>query len=101
MGSRVVRQGFGGGIAAYHDHMTAEPAPRTTDTEALMRDVEVARDELQAAYQSVGDAQAKLQSALRDAFAAGLDGPRLAQILGVSPSRVYQIRSGRSHGRPR
>lgn len=81
--------------------MTAEPAHRTTDTAALVRDVEVARDELQAAYHAVSEAQARLQAALREAFDAGLDGPRLAEILGVSPSRVYQLRSGRSHGRPR
>ena len=81
--------------------MTAEPAQGTTDSEALVHDVEVARDELQAAYHAVSEAQSRLQTALRDAFAAGLEGPRLAEILGVSPSRVYQIRSGRSHGRPR
>jgi hypothetical protein len=79
--------------------MTAEPAPPNTNEGLLVRNVEMARDELQAAYVAVGDAQTRLQSALRAAFAAGLDGPRLAEILGVSPSRVYQLRSGRSHGR--
>ena len=81
--------------------MTAEPAPQTSEVGALVRDVEVARDDLQAAYQAVSEAQARLRSALQDAFDAGLDGPRLAEVLGVSPSRVYQIRSGRSHGRHR
>ncbi len=75
--------------------MTAD-AGELTALHAALGSVAEARDRLVVARQSVDDAQRDLQVALREAFAAGADGVVLADMLGVSPSRVYQLRrSGR------
>ncbi len=75
--------------------MTAD-AGELTALDLALGSVAEARDRLVVARQSVDDAQRDLQTALREAFSAGADGVVLADLLGVSPSRVYQLRrSGR------
>ncbi len=51
-------------------------------------------ERLEAARAAVQDAQKDVQEALLAAFGAGLSGRQLAQALGVTPARVYQIRRG-------
>jgi hypothetical protein len=76
--------------------MTAADADQLTALGAALESVARSHDRLVAARKSVEDAQVDLQAALRNAFVAGADAVVLADMLGVSPSRVYQLRrSGR------
>jgi mannose/fructose-specific phosphotransferase system component IIA len=75
--------------------MTTEAA-EVTVLGAALDTVAQTHDRLVARRQAVDDAQRELQAALREAFAAGADVVVLADMLGVTPSRVYQLRrSGR------
>ncbi len=74
----------------------ATDAAELTALGTALATVAQSHDRLIAARQAVDGAQRELQSALREAFAAGADVVVLADMLGVTPSRVYQLRrSGR------
>ncbi len=75
--------------------MTAQPAELSADQETIETTIETvkeARDRLLTARQAVEQAQEELQEALQQAFAAGVTGSHLAEVLGVTTSRVYQLR---------
>jgi DNA-directed RNA polymerase specialized sigma24 family protein len=71
---------------------TAEVAPASGPPDDTVEAVKQARDQLLAARLAVEHAQEELKEALQSAFAAGLTGSHLAEVLGVTTSRVYQLR---------
>lgn len=63
--------------------------------EMAVDDLVDARDRLADAREDVKAAEADLQRAVRDALADGVKAPRIAEVLGVSRARVYQLRDGK------
>jgi hypothetical protein len=68
----------------------SSPQLRTDDP--TIEAVQEARDRLLSARQAVEQAQGELKEALQSAFDAGATGSFLAGVLGVTTSRVYQLR---------
>jgi len=50
---------------------------------------------VQAARAAADEAPERLREAVRTALEAGVSGPRLAEALGVTRARIYQLRDGR------
>jgi hypothetical protein len=73
--------------------MTVEEAPPSEAV--LLQTVESARDRVSEAREALIAAESELQGALAAAFAGGVKGPAIARLLGVTVSRVYQLRRGR------
>ena len=75
---------------------TTEEPPREvlSGHETALADVQGAWNRLGSARESVVAAQDELRKALREAFAVGVEGSTLSELMGVSASRVYQLRRG-------
>ena len=52
-------------------------------------------DLLQGAREGLSDAEANMRRAVQEALEDGVPAARVAQVLGVSRARVYQIRDGK------
>ncbi len=72
--------------------MAVEPLDAGPDS--ARAEVAEAWERLEAARAAVQKAQRDVQEAVLAAFGAGLSGRQLAEALGVTPARVYQIRRG-------
>lgn len=64
-----------------------------TDTQAqkLLADVRAAQERLTEATEALRQAEAHRRAALRSAMAAGIPRDQIAETLGVSRIRLYQI----------
>lgn len=63
--------------------------------EMAIEDLVTAREDLDAAREEVRNMEVVLQSSVKEALLEGLPAARIAQVLGVSRARVYQLRDGK------
>ena len=61
----------------------------------MIRAVREVRDEAREARERAAEAEAGLQSFVGAALAHGVPATRLAEALGLSRARIYQIRDGK------